>query len=273
MPKSKPVPKKDTSPKVYQREKIAFDLHIRELPWTEKQKAMIALGASRESRILFVSGPAGSSKTTTAMRIALQLLNEKKVSDIVCIRAAVESSDSKLGYLPGDITDKYSPYMGPFEDKLEELLPEAEAKKLKLDNRIDYKPINFCRGASWTARCVIIDEAQNLTINELQTLMTRVGQFTKMIVCADSKQSDLPRSKQGAFDKCSKMFDTDKAREFGIYSLAFTNEDIVRSELCKFIVETFETNHDQLHSEHKETKATSTQSSVVQVPLVWRPGE
>lgn len=270
MTKAKTPKKPDTSPKVYQREKINFDLNIRELPWTEKQKAMIDLGSSKESRILFVSGPAGSSKSITAMRIALQLLNEKKVSDIVCVRAAVESSDAKLGYLPGDIGDKYGPYMGPFEDKLEELLPDADVKKLKADNRIDYKPINFVRGASWTARCIILDEAQNLTVNELQTLMTRIGKFSKMIICADSKQSDLPKSKQGAFERCSKMFDTEAARSFGIYSLGFTNEDIVRSELCRFIVEAFETNHHLLHPEQqKPAHALETMRMVAP----WRPGE
>ena len=209
------------------------------------------------------------------MRIALQLLNEKKVSDIVCVRAAVESSDSKLGYLPGDINDKYGPYMGPFEDKLEELLPDSEVKRLKLDNRIAYQPINFIRGASWTARCVLIDEAQSITINELQTLMTRVGKFTKMIICADSKQSDLPPAKRGAFDRLSKVFDTEEARAMGIYSLAFTNEDIVRSELCKFIVETFENNERVLHPEPAYAKQTHNVDSkfLVDPSLLNVPGK
>ena len=159
---------------------------------------------------------------------------------MVFVRAAVESADSKLGYLPGDITGKYEPYMGPFEDKLEELLPVGEVKRLKGENRLIYQPINFVRGASWTARFVCIDEAQDLTINEIQTLMTRLGKFTKMIICADSAQSDLPKNKQCGFEKCLRMFDTDEAKAFGIYSVAFTNDDIMRSELCKFIVKTFE---------------------------------
>jgi phosphate starvation-inducible protein PhoH len=98
------------------------------------------------------------------------------------------------------------------------------------------------RGASWTARFVIVDECQNLTINEIQTLMTRLGKFTKMILCADSAQSDLPKAKQGGFEKCSHMFNTIDAEKFGIYSVAFNNDDIMRSELCKFIVKTFEDN-------------------------------
>jgi phosphate starvation-inducible PhoH-like protein len=236
------VTKPDTSPKVYQREKIDFDLKIRELPWTEKQQALIELGVDKSSRIIFLSGPAGSSKTTVAMRIGLELMQQKKVSDIIFVRAAVESADSKLGFLPGDINGKYEPYMGPFEDKLEELLPANDVKRLKGENRLIYQPINFVRGASWTARFVCIDEAQDLTLNELQTLMTRLGKFTKMIICADPKQSDLPKAKQGGFEKAAHMFNTVDAQRHGIYSVAFTKDDIMRSELCKFIVETFDNN-------------------------------
>ena len=142
----------DTSPKVYQREKIDFDLHIRELPWTEKQQALIELGTAKETRVIFLLGPAGSSKSTLAMRIGLELMQQKKVAEMLFVRAAVESADSKLGYLPGDITGKFEPYMGPFEDKLEELLPAGEVKRLKGENRLIYQPINFVRGASWTAK-------------------------------------------------------------------------------------------------------------------------
>ena len=264
MAKTKTPQKQDTSPKVYQREKIDFELHVRELPWTEKQRALIDLGADRDSRIIFLSGPAGSSKTLTAVRIGLELLNKKKVSDMVFVRAAVESADSKLGYLPGDIAGKYEPYMGPFEDKLEELLPAGEVKRLKGENRVTYQPINFCRGASWTARFICIDEAQNMTIKEIQTLMTRIGKFTKMILCADSAQSDLPRNKQGGFDRCASMFDNDQAKEFGVYSMAFNNDDIMRSELCKFIVETFEA-HDEKHTEKKAC-------GLLEPKAEWSPG-
>jgi phosphate starvation-inducible PhoH-like protein len=250
MPKPK-TPKPDNSPKIYQREKIDFELHVRELPWTEKQQALIELGADRDSRVIFLSGPAGSSKTLSAVRIGLELLNKKKVSDLVFVRAAVESADSKLGYLPGDIAGKYEPYMGPFEDKLEELLPAGEVKRLKGENRVTYQPINFCRGASWTARFICVDEAQNLTVNEIQTLLTRIGKFTKMILCADNAQSDLPKAKQGGFEKISHMFNTTAAAAFGMYSLAFNNDDIMRSELCKFIVTTFDENAAVLHPQTK----------------------
>lgn len=244
--KSKAKPKPDTSPQVYQREKINWELRVRELPWTEKQKAFLTLTGDKNTKIVFLTGPAGTSKTTVAVRAGIDMLNQKKVSDLIFIRAAVESADSKLGMLPGDIDHKVGEYMTPFDDKLEELLSSADRTKLKAEKRIIYKPVNFCRGASWTARCIIVDEAQNLTLNELQTILTRVGMFSKIIICADPDQSDLPSNKQGGFKTCSEIFDNQDAQEMGIYSVHFTNEDIVRSELCKFVVETF--------ADYKKTK-------------------
>jgi phosphate starvation-inducible PhoH-like protein len=238
--KTKKVKIPDTSPKVYQREKIDFDLHIRELSWTAKQKAFIELATNKNTRVIFLSGPAGSSKTLLSVRAGLGLMQAKKISDMLFVRAAVESADSKLGFLPGDITGKFEPYMGPFEDKLEELLPMDEVKRLKRENRLIYQPVNFCRGASWTAKLICVDEVQNLTINEIQTLLTRIGKFTKMILCADPAQSDLPKLKQGGFETCAAIFKSEEAQALGIYSIKFDEEDILRSELCKFIVKTFQ---------------------------------
>ena len=237
---SKPQ-KPDTSPKVYQRDKIDWNLNIRELPWTEKQKAFLTLATDKNTRVIFLKGPAGTSKTTISLRAALQLMNEKKIGEIIFIRAAVESGDSKLGMLPGDVSDKLGEYMTPFGDKLEELLASPDRVRLGAEERLIYKPVNFCRGSSWTAKCVIVDEAQNLTFNELQTIMTRIGKFSKIIICADPDQSDLPYTKQGGFSTCSEIFDTDAAQAMGIFSAKFTKDDIVRSELCKFVVETFDT--------------------------------
>jgi phosphate starvation-inducible PhoH-like protein len=247
MQKKKQKEKKpDTSPQVYQREKIGWEMQIRELPWTEKQKAFLTLANHKDTRVIFLTGPAGSSKSTVAVRAALELLNQKKIGEIICVRAAVESGDTKLGMLPGDVDDKLGEYMTPFGDKLEEMLCAGDRNKLGAEKRIVYKPVNFCRGASWTAKCIIVDEAQNLTLKELQTLMTRIGKFSKLIICADPDQSDLPSSKQGGFEACAKIFDTDAAASFGIFSAKFTKEDIVRSDLCRFIVETFD--------EYKQTR-------------------
>ena len=208
--------------------------------YTEKECQCIRV--ADDSHLYVTNDCIVTHNTTVAMRIGLELMQQKKVSDIVFVRAAVESADSKLGFLPGDINGKYEPYMGPFEDKLEELLPAGDVKRLKGENRLIYQPINFVRGASWTAKFIVIDESQNLTINEIQTLLTRIGKFTKMILCADSAQSDLPKTKQGGFERCAHIFNTVEAQRYGMYSVAFNNDDIMRSELCKFIVKTFDEN-------------------------------
>lgn len=244
----------DKSPKIYQRDKIDFELKIRELEWTTKQKKFFDLMKDKDIKIIFISGPAGSSKTLIAVRAALQILNDKKASDIICVRAAVESADSKLGYLPGDLQSKYDVYMMPFADKLEELLSIDQIKKLKADNRITNQPINFCRGLSFAARVVLMDEMQNATFSEFATLLTRIGHFSKMIICADPSQSDLPCNKQGAFEKITQLFSCDESKKNGIYHLEFTEDDILRSDLCKFVVK-------KINRHRKEESAKITEKT------------
>ena len=114
--------KQDKSPKILQRDKFKEEIKIRELNWTEKQKAFIDIALNKDVKMMFVSGPAGSSKTLLSIYCALQLIKDKRVSDIMYIRSPVESSDSKICFLPGDADEKLKYYNLPFADKLEELL-------------------------------------------------------------------------------------------------------------------------------------------------------
>jgi phosphate starvation-inducible PhoH-like protein len=264
----------DKSPKIYQRDKIDFELKIRELEWTDKQKEFFDLVNHKETRIVFVSGPAGSSKTLIAVRSALQMLNDKKVSDIICVRAAVESADSKLGYLPGDLQAKYDVYMMPFADKLEELLSVDEIRRLKLDNRIINQPINFCRGLNFAAKVILMDEMQNATFSEFCTLLTRIGKFSKMIVCADSSQSDLPLNKQGAFEKITELFSCEESKINGVHNFHFTEDDIMRSELCKFVVKKLSKHKKDEMAKALEREKKAKQMQTSNIPHEsWAPGE
>ena len=229
---------KDNSPYVAQREKIKFDLSIRELPWTDKQKEIIDLFLNKKTKLMLLKGPAGTSKTILSMYLGLQLLNTRKVSDIVLVRSAVESSDSKLGFLPGDIMEKFGVYLTPFNEKFNELIADTQIKRLEDDNRIAICPINFARGLHFSVKFVCCDESQNLTLREIQTLMTRMGEFSKMIVCGDPDQSDLPYGKSG-FNTVFKAFDNEDAREHGVHCVELTEDHIVRSELCKYVTHTF----------------------------------
>jgi phosphate starvation-inducible PhoH-like protein len=226
--------KKDTSPKVHQNEKIKESVRIDERQLTPKQIELLNLLQNKTTKLVFISGPAGTAKTYTSILAGLTLLNHKRVSEIVYVRSIVESSDSKLGFLPGEMDEKMSPYIQPLIDKLEELLPKHDIDKLKKEERIHGFPINFLRGLSWNAKCIVADEAQNMSKKELITLITRVGEFSKLFICGDPDQSDI-NGKSG-FVPMMNVFDDEESRNNGIYVYKFDEEDIVRSGLVKFIL-------------------------------------
>ena len=113
-----PEQKNDTSPIVYQRPKLKYEMSIFERELTEKQKEFLNIALNKDTKMIFVSGPAGSSKTYISIYVALKLMNLKKVSDILYLRSAVESADSKIGFLPGEADEKMAPYIQPLLDKL-----------------------------------------------------------------------------------------------------------------------------------------------------------
>jgi phosphate starvation-inducible PhoH-like protein len=195
----------------------------------------LELSKDKNTKIIFVSGPAGSSKTYLSVLHALKMIDEKRVSDLVYIRSAVESSDSKLGYLPGEADEKMAPYLQPLLDKLIELLPKNEIDALQKDGRIYSVPVGFLRGLNFNAKAIIADEAQNMTWKELFTLITRTGEFSKVFILGDPEQTDI-NGKSG-FIKMLDMFDDEESRQSGIHVFRFTEDDIVRSGLVKFIIQ------------------------------------
>jgi phosphate starvation-inducible PhoH-like protein len=235
--------KEDKSVRVQQREKIKETLDIKPFPWTEKQQEFIKLASNKETKVIFVKGPAGSSKTLLATFIALTLLNNKNVDEILYLRAAVESSDSKIGFLPGSCEEKMSHYGVPLLEKLDELLTPGQVNKLVNDERVKVVPVGFTRGLSWSTKAILIDEAQNLTFKELVTLLTRIGKFSKCFVLADDTQSDI-NGKSGAFTKMCDMFDDEESRQQGVHYFELNESDILRSELCRFFVGRFSKERD-----------------------------
>jgi phosphate starvation-inducible PhoH-like protein len=230
----------DKSPKVHQREKIDFNLNLRGLDWTEKQKAFIELCTNKDTRIVFLSGPAGTSKSILAVYCSLLLLNQKKISDIIYVRTIVESAAQSMGTLPGDENSKLKFFVSVLNDKLEELLPGGDIKRLHTDERVKGMPVNYLRGASYNAKAVIVDEAQNGTFNELLTCLTRIGKFTKYFVLGDPMQTDLKHKEHSGFKSMFEIFNTEEAQQQGIYCVEFTKEDIMRSEILKFIIDQVE---------------------------------
>lgn len=232
-------PAKDKSLIVHQNEKLSRQIIIRQRPdLTNRQKEFLKLALDNNTKVVFLSGPSGSSKSFLSVLAVLELMNLKKVSDLIYIRSVVESSDNKMGYLPGDANEKLSPYLEPLLEKLEEMLDTSDINTLQKEKRIVAKPTGYLRGLSWNAKGIIMDEAQNSTFKELTTLLTRVGHFSKLFICGDPMQSDI-NGKSG-FEKMCNVFNDEESANKGIHVFYLTEEDIVRSEIVRYIVKKLE---------------------------------
>ena len=230
----------DNSPKVFQREKIDFTLNIKGLDWSEKQNAFIELATHKDTKVVFLSGPAGTSKSILAVYCSLLLLNSRRVSDIIYVRTIVESASNSMGTLPGDANEKLQFFTAVLNDKLEELLCSGDIKRLIADERVKGMPVNYLRGTSYNAKAVIVDEAQNANFQEILTSLTRIGKFTKYFILGDPMQTDLKHKEHSGFKTMFDIFNTDECQQQGIYCIEFGKEDIMRSEILKFIIDQIE---------------------------------
>ena len=227
---------------------IKKQIKLNQFSWTEKQKEFFKIALDYSTNIVFVGGPAGTSKTLLSVYCGLQLLNMKTVDDIMYLRSAVESSDKSLGYLPGDANEKLRFYNLPFLDKLDELLIETKAEKLEEQKRVSMFPVNFARGMNWKHKCIILDEAQNSSSKEIITVLTRMGEGCRCFILADPMQTDLKNENiQGGFEGLTKVFSDEESIKMGVYSFNFTEEDVMRSELVKFLIK-------KIKEEEKESK-------------------
>lgn len=226
-------PHQDKSPVIPQRNKLRIYLDIFQRQPTPKQQSFLDLALDKQSKLIFVSGPAGTAKTYLAVQVALAMISSKRVSDLIYVRSVVESAETKMGFLPGEIGDKLAPFLAPMMEKVEELLPKNQIDILKKEDRISGFPVGHLRGRNWNAKVIIGDEAQNMTEKELITLITRTGEFAKVFIIGDPEQSDI-NGKSG-FIKMISRFDDEEARENGIHVFRFDDDDIVRSGLVRFI--------------------------------------
>jgi len=210
------------------------NIKLKKIALTDKQTQLLKIIFDNDSKIIFISGPAGTSKTYVAIYGALQLYNMNNERGITYVRTIAESGEKSLGALPGEMAEKINPYMMPMNEKLDELLIPGQASILKEKEIVKGMPINYLRGASWRDEIVIADESQNFTFKELTTLMTRLGEGSKLIICGDPMQSDI-NGKSGFADMYS-VFNDAESKQKGIHTFHFGPEDIKRSEILKFVI-------------------------------------
>ena len=185
--------------------------------------------------INFAIGPAGTGKTYLAVACAVQALAEDRVGRMVLVRPAVEAGE-KLGFLPGDIGEKIDPYLRPLFDALYEMLGFDRVGKLIARRTIELAPLAYMRGRTLNESFVILDEAQNATVEQMKMFLTRIGFGSRAIVTGDITQVDLPRGSLSGLKHAERVLG-------GIDGISFTRflpEDVVRHPLVQRIVEAYD---------------------------------
>lgn len=200
---------------------------------TENQDKLVK--SFKNNDLLFAIGPAGSGKTYTAIALAVAALKNRQVRRIILSRPAVEAGE-KLGFLPGDMKEKIDPYLQPLYDALQDMIPPTRLKEYMENGTIQIAPLAFMRGRTLNDACVILDEAQNTTNNQLKMFLTRMGAYAKFIVTGDVTQIDLPNPRSSGLIQGMKILK-------GIDRIAiieFNKKDIVRHQLVQDIVEAYD---------------------------------
>jgi len=212
------------------------------IPKTENQRLYIE--AIHNYDIVFGIGPAGTGKTYLAMAMAINSFLSKQVSRIVLVRPAVEAGE-KLGFLPGDIAEKVSPYLRPLYDALFDMMEIDRATKLIERGSIEIAPLAFMRGRTLNDSFVILDEAQNTTTEQMKMYLTRLGFGSKTVITGDITQIDLPPGKKSGLVEAARILKDVK----DIKIVYFSEMDVVRHKLVQEIVKAYERYEKRLSEE------------------------
>jgi phosphate starvation-inducible PhoH-like protein len=191
--------------------------------------------------ITFGIGPAGTGKTFLAVACAVDALERHAITRLVLTRPAVEAGE-RLGFLPGDLTQKIDPYLRPLYDALYDLLGMEKTQKLFERGAIEIAPLAFMRGRTLNQSFIILDEAQNTTPEQMKMFLTRIGFGSRAVITGDTSQVDLPRGAQSGLSQVQKVL----ADVRGIAFNQFTSQDVVRHPLVARIVDAYAA-HDVAH--------------------------
>jgi len=195
------------------------------------------LDAIRKHDITFGIGPAGTGKTYLAVATALSAMREGSISRIILTRPAVEAGEA-LGFLPGDLYEKITPYLRPLHDALHDMLPAEEIAKHMERATIEIAPLAYMRGRTLNGAFIILDEAQNSTTEQMLMFLTRLGHGSKAVITGDETQVDLPPHKHSGLAEAHRALKNTE----GIAIVEFSKRDVVRHPLVQRIIAAYE-NH------------------------------
>lgn len=191
--------------------------------------------ALKEYELVFGIGPAGTGKTYLAVAMAVLAFKNKEVDKIILTRPAVEAGE-KLGFLPGDLQSKVDPYLRPLYDALQEFLGMETYKNLTERGVIEVAPLAYMRGRTLSNAYIILDEAQNCSVEQMKMFLTRFGEGSRIVVTGDITQIDLPVEKRSGLVHAIKVLEDVK----GISIIRLTHKDVVRHELVQRIIHAYE---------------------------------
>ncbi|HKW29240.1 MAG TPA: PhoH family protein [Verrucomicrobiae bacterium] len=193
------------------------------------------LDAIRQHDVTIGVGPAGTGKTYLAVAMALAALRDGKVSRIILTRPAVEAGEA-LGFLPGDLYEKITPYLRPLQDALHDMLPVEEIQKHTERGTIEIAPLAYMRGRTLNNAFIILDEAQNSTMEQMLMFLTRLGHGSKAVITGDETQIDLPPNKYSGLLEAHRILKNVE----GIAVVEFSKRDVVRHPLVQRIITAYE---------------------------------
>ncbi|MCP3101417.1 PhoH family protein [Myxococcus sp. K15C18031901] len=191
--------------------------------------------AIRAHDIVFGIGPAGTGKTYLAMAMAVAFLQERKVKRIILARPAVEAGE-KLGFLPGDLQEKVNPYLRPLYDALHDMMAAERAAHLVEQGVVEVAPLAFMRGRTLNDAFVILDEAQNTTVEQMKMFLTRLGYNSKAVITGDVTQVDLPTGKMSGLNHARAVLKNID----GIHFAEFSDMDVVRHPLVQEVIRAYD---------------------------------
>lgn len=190
--------------------------------------------AMKKDPVVFAVGPAGTGKTYLAVAVAAYELKNHNIERIILTRPAVEAGE-KLGFLPGDLTEKVDPYLKPLYDALQEMLGETYLKYIE-KQIIEVAPLAYMRGRTLSNAFIILDEAQNTTKEQMKMFLTRMGDGSKMVITGDITQIDLPRHVDSGMKDALRILDGVE----GVNIISLGSKDIVRNEMVTRIVNAYD---------------------------------
>lgn len=229
----------------------AIKLKFRPNPKNDSQR--FYLESLSNAKLTIGTGPAGSGKSFLSMAVAVEKLLSNEVSKVVITRPIVEAGES-LGFLPGTFEEKISPYLLPLLDALNDLVGPTMAKKLLENGKIEFAPLAYMRGRTFNNCYVILDEAQNTTIEQMKLFVTRIGEYSQFTVNGDVSQSDLRGVPENGLEWVTRKL---RGCSSDINVIEFSNSDVVRSEIVKTILQYLDSPEPQIQMEKRRSNGVS----------------